>query len=125
MTLMATDKTGTLTEGSMRVAGIWTPSDRDEAALWPALALCNDAEPAAPAGPAPGGRTAELAGRPHGDPMEVAMLEAAVEHGVDVHHLRAEWPRIDEEPFDRVRRSMTVTCRGSAGTWTIARVPPR
>ena len=44
VTLLATDKTGTLTEGSMRVGEVWIAPGRDPRELWEAVTLCNDAE---------------------------------------------------------------------------------
>ncbi len=110
VTLLATDKTGTLTEGSMRVADVWTPAGLDPRELWEAAVLCNDAEPGATG--------------PHGDPMEVALLEAAVAAGVDVASLRHAWVRVGERGFDRIRRSMTVACRGAGGTRTLHKGAP-
>jgi calcium-translocating P-type ATPase len=79
-TLVASDKTGTLTQNRMRVQARWAPSG-DETELRLAGVLCNDAQPA------DGGAL--------GDPTEVALLE-----GVDVAAARAAHPRLDAIPFD-------------------------
>jgi Ca2+-transporting ATPase len=67
VTVIASDKTGTLTEGTMRVSAVWTPDDTDDLLLR-AVVLCNDARLV------DGDATA-------GDPMEGALLLLARERG--------------------------------------------
>jgi Ca2+-transporting ATPase len=99
--VICTDKTGTLTEGQMTVSRVWVndavvdldepdsdpPSERVDLLLR-AGALCNDA-------------TTE-----EGDPTEQALVEAAVDHGIDVGALREEHPRTDEIPFSSEQKWM-------------------
>jgi Ca2+-transporting ATPase len=123
VTLLATDKTGTLTEGVMRVADTWSAPGRDLRELWEAVVLCNDAEPAAARPSAVGDQVlGPLPG--HGDPMELALFDAAAHAKVDVLALRGQWLRTDEQAFDRSRRSMTVTCSREGTTWTIRKGAP-
>jgi P-type Ca2+ transporter type 2C len=128
VTLRATDKTGTLTEGSMRVGDAWVAPGRDPRELWEAVALCNDAELAPHAQvdseDVVAGDRQPPPRRAHGDPMEVALLEAATDGEVDIATLRRQWVRIRERPFDRIRRSMSVTCSRSGTTWTIRKGAP-
>ena len=111
VTVIASDKTGTLTEGPMAVARLWTPSGeatvtghgyepdgrgamarraragRRSTDLLPAGILCNDASLV---------RVGERGWRVDGDPIEAALLAAAVRGGVDVELVRARtrgWPR--------------------------------
>jgi Ca2+-transporting ATPase len=98
---ICTDKTGTLTEGSMTVSRVWVddtvvdvsdgPAD-DESdrvdRLLRAGALCNDA-------------TAE-----EGDPTERALVAGAETAGIDVSALREDNPRTDEVPFSSERKWM-------------------
>ncbi len=44
-----------------------------------------------------------------GDPTETALLQAAVDAGLDVHGLRERIPRVDEQPFDSTRKRMSTT----------------
>jgi Ca2+-transporting ATPase len=103
VTLLATDKTGTLTQGSMSVAATWQPDDAAPSDLTRALALCNDAV------------LAKASGRPHGDPTDTALLLAAVDRGADVARLRADHPRIREVPFDSTRKAMETIHREPTG----------
>jgi Ca2+-transporting ATPase len=136
VTVLGTDKTGTLTEGSMVVRRLWTPEageaqvsgmgygpagevtlagrpvgaadTMDLAALLTAGALCNDAALRPPE-----------AGQPEwtavGDPTEAALLAAAVKFGLDPGELSARFPRITELPFDSGRKRMTTAHRLPGG----------
>jgi P-type Ca2+ transporter type 2C len=99
ITVLAVDKTGTVTEGRMRVTGVWTPEPSAAASrrILEAAALCNDAAEA---------------GAGSADPTETALVVAAAEFDVDVTAVRAKWPRIAEEPFDATTKQMTTTHRG-------------
>ncbi|MGY1734985.1 cation-translocating P-type ATPase [Geodermatophilus sp. SYSU D00684] len=120
VTLLATDKTGTLTAGAMVAERVWTPADgpcplpggplpRSVRALLEAAALCNDADPTG-AGAAGTAGTADT---------ETALVRAAVAAGVDVAAVRAAHPRLAEEPFDAVTRRMTTTHRTPGGGTTV------
>ncbi|MGW1892519.1 cation-translocating P-type ATPase [Streptomyces sp. NPDC002004] len=140
VTVLATDKTGTLTEGRMVVERVWTPertvtfsgygyeptgdvlvdghvADRTELApareLLTVAALCNDAglRPPERSGVGVAGRWSAL-----GDPTEAALLCAAVKAGCgDQHTLRDTFPRLDEAPFDSLRKRMTTLHRSPEG----------
>src|SRR5260221_307178 len=109
---IATDKTGTLTENPMAVSTL-VP----EALRVPLLeigVLCNDAVAGAggegEAGGARGAGRARGAGAFLGDPLEVALLDAARAAGLDVEGLRALCPVQQEFSFDAVRKRMSVVC---------------
>jgi Ca2+-transporting ATPase len=94
VTVIATDKTGTLTEGTVKVASTWAVGD-SEKDLLRALVLCNDAE---------------LVGSGFvGDPLEAALLVLATQRRVDSAAHRSSWPRSSSHPFDPARRRMTTT----------------
>jgi Ca2+-transporting ATPase len=112
--VVCTDKTGTLTEGRMRVTRLWVPDrdvapadvdvDRSDATPNGARAaldeqldrllrigvLCNDAEADA------------------GDPTERALLVSADTAGLDAAAIRDAAPRTDEAPFSAERRRMAT-----------------
>ncbi|WP_413798423.1 cation-translocating P-type ATPase [Streptomyces iranensis] len=135
VTVLATDKTGTLTEGRMAAERLWTPwgeatvsgigydpegrvvrdghpvtvSDApDLAALLRASMLCNDAALEPP--PDADGRW-----RAMGDPTEAALLAAGARLGLDRLALERELPRVDEIPFDSARKRMTTVHRAPHG----------
>jgi Ca2+-transporting ATPase len=111
VTVIATDKTGTLTEGRMVAEQAWTPyGDHHRPQLPPEgadvaldrvlrdVTLCNDAR-------------LDPAGAAHGDPLEVALLSLALGSG---RHT-GDWARTAELPFDASRRRMTTMHRDDAG----------
>jgi calcium-translocating P-type ATPase len=97
-TVVASDKTGTLTQNRLSAESIWAPSG-DLGELHLAAVLCNDAAPGGAANPA------------HGDPTEVALLLAAEQAGVDVASARQERPRLQSIPFDAERKFMATLHR--------------
>ncbi|WP_277556125.1 cation-translocating P-type ATPase [Halobaculum limi] len=100
--VVCTDKTGTLTEGQMRVTRAWVPgvtvdlpvSDRSDDPrldrLFEIGALCNDAS------------------ADDGEPTERALVAAAANHGLDVAARRAARPRRDERSFSSARQRMAT-----------------
>ncbi|WP_133612582.1 HAD-IC family P-type ATPase [Dongia mobilis] len=50
-----------------------------------------------------------------GDPMEGALVVLGMKAGFDFRHVRHEWPRLDEVPFDAQHRYMATLHRGLAG----------
>lgn len=91
-TVICTDKTGTLTTGRLAVAKLVTSPGR-EVDLWDAALRCNDADQGV------------------GDPIDLALLDAAAAH----NHTVPAGRRIGEHPFDATTRSMTTVHQGPAG----------
>lgn len=114
VTTICVDKTGTITEGEMKVSHIWTPEEDDvsshavgmERRVAHLLALrigllCNDALVRNP--------EAELQNwEIIGDAMDRALFLAAREAGLDQAKLLKEMPRLDELPFDTARKFMAT-----------------
>lgn len=129
VSVICSDKTGTLTRNEMSVRAVVLPGscfdiegegyapqghftlagEEIEPALHPQLlhfatgaALCNDAHV----------RHAEgTAWTVEGDPMEGALVTLATRAGLDVERLRQDWRRLDEVPFDAVHRYMATLHR--------------
>jgi P-type Ca2+ transporter type 2C len=91
VTVVCTDKTGTLTTGSMELREVWAP---DRRRLLHAAAACCDAT--LDAGPG------------IGDPTELAILRAAALLGIHRETLERDAPRVHESPFDSDRKRMSV-----------------
>jgi Ca2+-transporting ATPase len=91
VTVIATDKTGTLTENRMRLARLVPASN--EARLLEVGALCNEA----------GGQRGGLLT----DPAEVALLNAAEEHNLDLDSLLRARRLVAENSFDNQRKLMS------------------
>jgi Ca2+-transporting ATPase len=102
VTVICSDKTGTLTENRLRVENVELvrPDDRDRALL--VLALNSDA-----ARGTDGGWI--------GDPTEIALVEAASKAGIDVDAVREARPRQAELPFDAVTKRMATLHSGGGG----------
>jgi Ca2+-transporting ATPase len=137
VSVLATDKTGTVTEGRMTVQRLWTADGYVEVSgvgydvhgdlegasaeasgvgrLLRDVVLCNDA------GLVPGDG-AEW--RIIGDPMEAALLVAAAKHGLAQPALRTRWTRIDETPFDSRRQCMRTLDRGPSGVLEVVKGAP-
>src|SRR5215207_7276878 len=126
VTVIASDKTGTLTEGTMAVSRLWTPEAEatvsgrgydpagEVSATGPGLldlltagALCNDADLLPPVDGS--GWSAD------GDPTEAALLAAAARGGVEASAVRGAYPRVGEIPFDAGRARMTTAHRTPGG----------
>ncbi len=108
VTLLATDKTGTLTRGSMVVRDSWRPPGVSRDVLVRGLALCSDAVVDADTG------------RVHADPTEDALLRAVATSGTDAAVVRAAYHRVGEIPFDSLRKRMSTSHRtpeGAVVTW--------
>jgi Ca2+-transporting ATPase len=131
VTVVATDKTGTITEGTMLAQVMWVPDvtyevsghgyepeglitgpDGSAAGAEPALlrllrdvALCNNAEL----------RDSETGWTVLGDPLEGALLAAAEKGGVRPADVANTWSRTGEDPFDARSRRMTTHHRRADG----------
>jgi len=107
-TVIFTDKTGTLTENRLAAAEVWLASGRsslpvrgDSVGLRELLetgVLCNHAK-------------LSTEGEGTGDPLELALLHAARDQGIDVKKLRDGWRQTAERPFDSAVKMMLTAHR--------------
>ena len=96
--IICSDKTGTLTQNKMTVVKKITG---DEKLLMTAMALCSDAE--------------LEEGEAVGEATECALVNDANRNGMPKSELNAELPRVDEAPFDSLRKMMSTLHRAGAG----------
>jgi calcium-translocating P-type ATPase len=97
VTVICSDKTGTLTQNKMKVTDTFAPPEGERALLEAAL-LCNDATI----------RQEDGRGLIDGAPTERALLQAAVDAGLDPLILRQCRPRLSETPFDSLVKRMAT-----------------
>jgi Ca2+-transporting ATPase len=112
VTVVCSDKTGTLTANEMRVEQLYCDGTTASAAgagepwstLLVAMAISHEVQR---------GEAGSLAG----DPTEVALVRAALAAGRDVWAEAERWPRVDEVPFDSVRKCMSTLHRSPSRGW--------
>ena len=98
VTVIATDKTGTLTENRLSVAALETTPELEEDALC-AMVLANDSDGNSGAG----------------DPLELALVAYAKHRGTDAAALHLAYPRVSSRGFDSDWRCMRVTVVAPGG----------
>lgn len=91
--IICSDKTGTLTLNKMTVKDTYCPAGEEEL-LNRIMALCND--------------TVVSKNGLQGDPTETALVDYFMKQQGDFTALTAQYPRVNEKPFDSVRKLMTT-----------------
>lgn len=100
VTVICTDKTGTLTTGNMRVDEVWYSPNLEinqkekERLLMETMILCNDAQ---------------IGQNNIGDPLEVALLHWVKNNGNSIESIRKKFHKVSEIPFNSKIKFMSVT----------------
>ncbi|KLN53271.1 cation-translocating P-type ATPase [Variovorax paradoxus] len=105
VSVICSDKTGTLTQNRMRVQVVDLLAGGSRDPLWRAVLLCTDASLGA-------------RGEWVGDPTETALVEAAQAAGFEPGAVRAAHARLEEWPFDAGRKRMSTLHREQEG-WVV------
>lgn len=110
VSVICSDKTGTLTQNKMTVVRAYCDGktygkeefSKDSLELLATgMALCSDAK---------------IEGGVYGDPTEVALIEFASSLGMPKSALEEKTPRVDELPFDSVRKMMSTRHKTEKGS---------
>ena len=96
--VICSDKTGTLTQNKMTVVDHYG----DELATAEAMALCSDATP-------------DESGEAVGEPTECALVNWATRLNLAKASLERNTPRIEEAPFDSMRKMMSTLHKAEGG----------
>ena len=96
--VICSDKTGTLTQNKMTVVDHYG----DERATAEAMALCSDATP-------------DESGEAVGEPTECALVNWATRLNLAKASLERNTPRIEEAPFDSMRKMMSTLHKAEGG----------
>ena len=99
--VICSDKTGTLTQNKMTVVEC-ASADKERTAR--AMALCSDAYPG-------------VSGEAEGEPTECALVNYATSLGIIKPEVEAKLPRIDEAPFDSMRKLMSTVHQRGSDSW--------
>jgi len=111
--VVCSDKTGTLTQNKMTVVECFVPGlhkkqgdcTKDEIELLATgMTLCSNAQ---------------VDNGVFGDPTEVALVDFANKYSLHKHVLEDKTPRVDEYPFDSVRKMMSTKHQISEGEYRI------
>ena len=143
VSVICTDKSGTLTQNQMTVKEIWTSNQRIKVSgvgyvpkgkfnpgpqgqpwestlisLLEAASCCNNARLNEPSPEHPTWTSL-------GDQTEAALKVAAIKAGLDERTLNLRYPRVHEIPFDARRKRMTTIHRGPATELAFVKGSPR
>ncbi|MDG1949462.1 MAG: HAD-IC family P-type ATPase, partial [bacterium] len=126
VSVICSDKTGTITEGKMRVTHLVTSSqtwhfplkkratEKVLHEMLDVMALCNDASVLKNDGEV----------RVSGSPTEHALMMTVLEHGIDPRALQHKHPRTAEVPFDSAHKYMVTAHQWGKQTRVLAKGAP-
>jgi Mg2+-importing ATPase len=106
MDILCTDKTGTLTEGEIKVRGFYNPEGKEDNTVFAMAYVCSNA----------------LVHHKHlGNSIDVAVAEYALAHKSEPD---ANWQKIDIRPFDYEKKAMFGTAKKGRQLFLIAKGSP-
>lgn len=103
VTVICTDKTGTITQSEMKVVDIYADgvlnAQNPSSLIFHTAVLCNKAG---------NGRGIDGIEKVFGDPTEIGLLECAEQYGFKKTDLEKTYPLVLEFPFDSDRKRMSI-----------------
>lgn len=115
--IIASDKTGTLTQNKMTVEQLYTPQTdlvkasafeiSPESKLTQIMILANDSQET------PDGLV--------GDPTETALIQYYLDRGLDIKQVQKAFPRVDSIPFDSERKMMSALVENNGQTYLMTK----
>ncbi|MCY7323406.1 MAG: cation-transporting P-type ATPase [Phormidesmis sp. CAN_BIN36] len=108
VTVIATDKTGTLTENRMQVNRLYPPDQTSR--VLEIAALCND--------------VITHHGQFTGDPLEIALVQAAETNQLNLNAFRQAYPLCGEFTFDNTRKRMSTIHDRNGNFWIAVKGAP-
>lgn len=115
VTVICTDKTGTLTTGQMTVKEIWDDinsdinSEEKKKLIMENVVLCNDAQ---------------IGENTLGDPLEIALLNWAQKEGANYEKTRQKYLKTGEVPFSAKTKYMSVSFRDGSKIFSYLKGAP-
>lgn len=127
ITLLATDKTGTLTTGDMRVKKLWmgdTFYDAGDLHTNKQKLLDTFMTNGIVCSTSSLTTTANHQDMIVGDPTEGAFLIFAKKYGIDIEKIKSSWEIVDEYAFNSIKKMMTVIAKKNNETYVYSKGAP-
>lgn len=124
ITLIATDKTGTITTNKMSVKEVFASRKEDEDAIYLTSVLCSTSSLVPIVQNNTERSKEEQRYEILGDPTEGALLIYAQKMGINIENVKKDWKIVDEQPFDSQTKKMSVKVQKGKETILLSKGAP-